>query len=333
MRALDVAAPSSVIDPLSPWAEPVTSSDRVMAAGFWVSFHGLSAFAHAVAVGLFLFFTLLPIPFLAATCATVKPVDKAPERVVLSVVEAPKPPPPAPRELALASASAPGDGVALRVCAVDADCGARERCVDGVCVARTKSDHRRPKRKAHARRKRHEAGVLALLTADQGQMASLFGTDDGNVLGALVGDSVGDAYGVGGLGVRGVEGGGGDGVEGGVVGGVEGGVGGGVEGGAVGGVAGGVVGGTLVSGPRWTLTVDGVPEGARRRAARAAESCGVEDIAGVLHARGGAVVSVRTSPRRPCVEARLRRALHGLPDGDTPFALVPRPSAVSPSRP
>ena len=188
---LEIVAPSASLDPLAPWFGARTSQERALAATFWTSLGGLSGLFHATAIFFSLVATLLPIPFFSEACSSVKPVSfRPPERVEvaivkvepLPVVEELEPPP------ELEEAPAPPKGAKAKKLAAEID--------------------------------KMNVGMLALLgTTDS--VSGVFGTldsgPDSAVFGALIGDEIGDSFGVGGLGLSGV------GVTGGVAGGVEGG--------------------------------------------------------------------------------------------------------------
>ncbi len=178
--ALDIAAPTAAIDPLAPWIGARTPSERALAATFLVSIGGLSSMFHVTAVVFALIGTLLPIPFLADACSSVKRVTMTPpERVVMSIVEV-KPPP---------------------------------EVVEEVPPPPPPTEERRPVAKVgKAKKARLESevmatGMLALLGSSEpagGVFGALDSADHADVFGALVGGEIGDAFVEGGLGLRGV---------------------------------------------------------------------------------------------------------------------------------
>ncbi|MCC7074574.1 MAG: hypothetical protein IT383_24920 [Deltaproteobacteria bacterium] len=242
---LEIAGVSAQVDPLAPWIGARNASERALAATFLVSIGGISGVLHACAVGFALVLTLLPLPFLPLACGQVKHVSfRPPERVEMAIVEV-EPPPvieeiPPPVEAPASNASK----------------AKKAKAVDSALLSK-------------------EVGLLAILGS--APSSDVFGTlssnDDSAVLGALIGDQIGDSFGYGGLGLSGV----------GVAGGVEGGGGGasiglgglgtighGGGGGAGSGYGSGFGSGALTAKERRDLRVDVVETDLDRAAARRA---------------------------------------------------------------
>lgn len=319
--------PTSFVDPLTPWIDPMTSSDKALASGFWVSFHGVSAFLHGVAIFTALAATILPIPLLASMCSVARPVEvKPPERVEMAVVDIPKPkgPEPPPPQLALADGLG-GEGVAIRKCLVDADCAADEKCVNRACVEAKKPKKKQPPTKPKKKKKRYEEGAVAMLTLigaadfDGGNFATLSAirpVDDNAVYGGLVGSEIGDAFGAGGLGLSGV--GVGDSVVGGTIG--------SAGTGSVYGVGSGVA--VRDDEPRKQVTVffNGERNAVLERALAVCRIAG--PMTGVLKRVNGKS-EVTTTPSSSCVKRRVERTVRVVDadadDGTTiGFTITPR---------
>lgn len=184
---LDIAAPAAALDPLAPWIGARSTPERALAATYLTSFGALSCLFHGAGVVLALVATMLPLPLLGHACSSVKPARFAPpERVEVAIVEVEPPPvleevleevpPPPPEE---PTPAAPQGAKAKRLA---------------------------------AEIEQANVGVLALL-GSQAEVSGVFGSlntgDESAVLGALVGNEIGDAFGVGGLGLSGVGVGGG----------------------------------------------------------------------------------------------------------------------------
>lgn len=184
--ALEIAAPSAAVDPLAPWIGARTSPERALAATFLVSLGGLSGLFHAAAVVLALAASLLPLPFLPAACAPVKRLAVAPpEPVVMSIIEVEPPPElveevPPPPEPPVEDVPAAAKGAKAKQARLEREVAA--------------------------------IGMLALIGSAEpasGVFGRLDSDFEGNVLGGLIGDQIGDSFGAGGLGLSGVGAGGG----------------------------------------------------------------------------------------------------------------------------
>lgn len=193
-RSLEIASVASGVDPLAPWIGARNAPERALAATFLLSIGGLSGALHGAAVAFALVVTLVPLPFLPVACGQVKPVAvKPPDRVEVSIVKVEPPPvieeiPPPPEQEAPAKVKT----------------AKKAKALESALLAQ-------------------EVGLLAIIgSAPSSEVfGTLSSTDDSAVLGALVGNEIGDAFGYGGLGLSGV----------GVAGGVEGG---GAGGGSIG---------------------------------------------------------------------------------------------------
>lgn len=314
--SLDVAAPSLRRDGDAPWTgAPSAHGEAGLAAMFWVSFHALSAFVHAVLITLSVagpvLLAIVPIPFLAAMCSEVKHIEKPIERVEMAIIEIPPPPPPV---VAVVETPPPPSRAA-------------DVTDSGKIV--------KPKKVRPAKPEMVEVGMIALLSKhDDSNVAMLdaLSSDraiDASVFGTLSGDAIGESFGAGGLGLRGVgEGGGGrgEGIGLGTIGTGRLGVGGGGGGGGTG--AGYGRGAGLLakeaSLKRVRVTLNELNASSRARLERMLTMCALDAThSGTITVVDDAVTSVELTPGNACATRQLQRAVFDA-DGTFEFTITPR---------